>query len=86
LQQEKFDNVEEGHMKANNEMPGDHINQLCSDIASSDEKYNEITQRSMLAYQNLTKAFAEYVNITTELHAYSEKLMLYRGIHINKQE
>jgi len=57
------------------------LQKRCEEITANDEEYQELTRKSMAAYNNLRKAFAEFVNLSTQLQAYSEKSMFEAGIN-----
>lgn len=47
----------------------------CEEIASNDNRYIELSKRSNRSYKKMLKAINEYVNVSSEFHAYSEILM-----------
>lgn len=57
------------------------LQKRCEEIENNDAEYQLLTRQSMDAYNDFVNAFAKYINISTKLQAYSEKLMLESGIH-----
>lgn len=65
----------------NNTAFQEFLQKSCNEIETNDDEYQRLTKQSINAYNNLKKAFSEFVNISTKLQVYSENLMFKAGIY-----